>query len=226
MVETVFDRQRGDDRPQTPPHAVALGRWADGTTDGVGDAQGHGRRIVEVRAPERGGPGSLTEATERPEGRATADPPGQADSRVRPLRRRARMMDRPARVRMRARKPCLRARRRVFGWNVRFTVSTSSDLELLGSSLSCGAHRVRAVQDGSSDSSPSRQPERTKARGTSLAATTAAAADRRPCAACYPRVSCTGDPTIDDHAAFRADSRAGDGRASGRRRRRLSPTCA
>lgn len=33
------------------------------------------------------------------------------------------MIARPARVRMRARKPCLRALRRVLGWNVRFTVT-------------------------------------------------------------------------------------------------------
>jgi hypothetical protein len=41
---------------------------------------------------------------------------GQADSRVRPLARRAEMMARPARVRMRSRKPWVFARRRLFGW--------------------------------------------------------------------------------------------------------------
>jgi hypothetical protein len=45
----------------------------------------------------------------------------QADSRARPLRRRAPMMARPARVRMRNRKPWVLARRRLFGWKVRFT---------------------------------------------------------------------------------------------------------
>jgi len=39
----------------------------------------------------------------------------QADSRARPFLRLALMMARPARVRMRFRKPCLRARRRVLG---------------------------------------------------------------------------------------------------------------
>lgn len=43
----------------------------------------------------------------------------QADSDLRPLLRRAEMMERPARVRMRARKPCLRLRRRLLGWKVR-----------------------------------------------------------------------------------------------------------
>jgi len=44
---------------------------------------------------------------------------GQADRLVRPLRRRADRMDRPARVRIRSRKPWVRARRRLFGWKVR-----------------------------------------------------------------------------------------------------------
>src|ERR1700719_3839171 len=43
----------------------------------------------------------------------------QADSSLRPLRRRADTMARPARVRMRNRKPCVFARRRLFGWKVR-----------------------------------------------------------------------------------------------------------
>lgn len=46
--------------------------------------------------------------------------PAQALSLSRPLRRRALMISRPARVRMRSRNPCLRERRRLFGWNVRF----------------------------------------------------------------------------------------------------------
>ena len=40
---------------------------------------------------------------------------GQAERRTRPLPRRAAMMARPARVRIRSRKPCVRARRRLFG---------------------------------------------------------------------------------------------------------------
>lgn len=45
--------------------------------------------------------------------------PGQAESSLRPLRRRADTMARPARVRIRSRKPCVLARRRLFGWKVR-----------------------------------------------------------------------------------------------------------
>lgn len=43
----------------------------------------------------------------------------QADSSERPLRRRAERIARPARVFMRARKPWVRERRRLLGWNVR-----------------------------------------------------------------------------------------------------------
>jgi hypothetical protein len=43
----------------------------------------------------------------------------QADSSLRPLRRRAARIARPARVCIRTRKPCVLARRRLFGWNVR-----------------------------------------------------------------------------------------------------------
>jgi hypothetical protein len=50
----------------------------------------------------------------------------QADNRLRPFSRRALMIERPARVRIRARKPCFRARRRVFGWKVRFTAGSGT----------------------------------------------------------------------------------------------------
>ncbi len=48
----------------------------------------------------------------------------QAESSVRPLARRAERMPRPARVRMRARKPCFLARRRLLGWKVRLLMVT------------------------------------------------------------------------------------------------------
>jgi hypothetical protein len=61
---------------------------------------------------------------------ATAQPtPGrqhpQAESEARPLRRRADRIARPARVRIRSRKPCVFARRRLFGWNVRLLTTLS-----------------------------------------------------------------------------------------------------
>jgi hypothetical protein len=48
----------------------------------------------------------------------------QTLTRARPLRRRAAMMARPARVRMRSLNPCVFARRRLFGWNVRLLTET------------------------------------------------------------------------------------------------------
>ena len=57
--------------------------------------------------------------------RCRASPGGQAESSTRPLRRRAARMARPARVRMRSRKPCVLARRRLFGWKVRLLTCTS-----------------------------------------------------------------------------------------------------
>src|SRR4051812_49786707 len=43
---------------------------------------------------------------------------------LRPLRRRAERIDRPARVRMRSRNPCTLWRRRLFGWYVRLLTSS------------------------------------------------------------------------------------------------------
>jgi hypothetical protein len=48
----------------------------------------------------------------------------QALSRSRPLRLRAARTARPARVRIRSRKPWVFARRRLFGWNVRLLTGT------------------------------------------------------------------------------------------------------
>jgi len=49
----------------------------------------------------------------------------QAVSERRPLLRRAVTMARPARVRIRSRKPCTRARRRLLGWKVRLPLATA-----------------------------------------------------------------------------------------------------
>jgi hypothetical protein len=53
----------------------------------------------------------------------------QADSLARPLRRRADMMARPARVRIRRRKPWVRLRRRLLGWNVRLLTGKLPNLQ-------------------------------------------------------------------------------------------------
>src|SRR5271165_6006147 len=63
----------------------------------------------------------------------------QAVSARRPLRRRLDTIERPARVRIRKRKPCTRARRRLFGWKVRLPLATAF------SSL-CLAQSIRAIR--------------------------------------------------------------------------------
>jgi len=55
---------------------------------------------------------------------------GQALRRPRPLARRAEMIARPARVRMRSRKPWVFARRRLLGWNVRLLTRSSRIIAL------------------------------------------------------------------------------------------------
>lgn len=68
---------------------------------------------------------------------------------MRPLRRRAAKMARPARVFMRSRKPWVFARRRVFGWKVRLLI-TILHLKILGISLvsktTCCCRRFQARQ--------------------------------------------------------------------------------
>lgn len=75
------------------------------------------RRIVRAKSSER-----------RRRSSAGSTAVGQADSSSRPLRRRAARIARPARVRIRSRKPCVLARRRLFGWKVRFDTSDSTRL--------------------------------------------------------------------------------------------------
>jgi hypothetical protein len=72
---------------------------------------------------------------------------GQTLTRARPLRRRAARTARPARVRMRSRNPCVFARRRLFGWNVRLL--TGTPVHRAGSTRAPGAHspvRQRAAR--------------------------------------------------------------------------------
>ena len=82
----------------------------DQTARPLGASTQDGRDLTAVTQPFHGGRGH---------GR-------QADSFARPRRRRLRMMERPPRVLMRARKPCFLARRRLLGWKVRFDTTDAS----------------------------------------------------------------------------------------------------
>ena len=82
------------------------------------------QQVAHQQGPARTGPGAHGQRELR-----AATHPGlrrqdQALSRSRPLRLRAARTARPARVRMRSRKPCVFARRRLFGWNVRLLTGT------------------------------------------------------------------------------------------------------
>jgi len=59
----------------------------------------------------------------------------QAVSERRPLRRRPVTMARPARVRIRSRKPWTLARRRLFGWKVRLPLATTVSSSLLAATV-------------------------------------------------------------------------------------------
>ena len=131
-----------DDGPQPPAQPVALDGTADRSADGI--ARPRAAPAADARndvTVDRTRPAAcaLTGATRRRcagrvRGRrdmsARGKPPDhrrrarQADRRWRPLSRRALMTARPARVDMRCRKPWRFARLRLFGWYVRFTVSS------------------------------------------------------------------------------------------------------
>src|SRR5699024_10189432 len=90
---------------------------------------GHGPQGVENRGGRCPAPGSLPRSPRGASGGAARAAPcaRQAESLLRPLERRFARIERPARVRIRARKPCVFARRRVFGWKVRLLIAVSDD---------------------------------------------------------------------------------------------------
>jgi len=91
----------------------------------VMDPVGPHQQVTHRERPARTSPGAHGQR----ELRAAAHPglgrQDQALSFSRPLCRRAARTARPARVRMRSRKPCVLARRRLFGWNVRLLTGGS-----------------------------------------------------------------------------------------------------
>ena len=97
--------------------------------------QGAGRVVSHNAGPRDTVPPC---ATARTRSRESAH---QAERRFLPLARRALITARPARVAMRARKPCLRARFRRLGWNVRFIDPFLCNRGLAG----CGPCRDCAV---------------------------------------------------------------------------------
>ena len=131
-------------RPGRPRNRPAGGRWGPAPAAGgpvAGSAAvppGAGPRGAPPatacrRAPRCAGPGRTrgpgsdgaspgARCGVRP--RVARERRDQADSSERPLRRRAARMARPARVRIRRRKPWVLARRRLLGWKVRLLTTT------------------------------------------------------------------------------------------------------
>ena len=114
--------------PQSRPAQAHRGQAGTADAQRPAAARRGDRRAVPARTPSVSASVRLREArtvTIAPAGprrrRARA---GQTLTRARPLRRRAARIARPARVRMRSRNPCVFARWRLFGWNVRLLTGT------------------------------------------------------------------------------------------------------
>lgn len=144
-------RRLGQQRPELSPHTVALHGRTEGATDRKRHAGRRQRRIEDSGAPQHSGPRPMALSRQTLKGAAVADAPDQADRRCRPLARRAFKMPWPARVLIRWRKPCFLARRRLLGWNVRFTPSSSQ-------STGRRCRQIRVVVECGTNPPPSRQP--------------------------------------------------------------------
>lgn len=104
----------GKQRSEPAPQSVSLDGAANGFADGVGNPRWVRSGAGNSPKPE----GSAAESPRAPqlgERCMVRNPLNQAASRLRPLSRRAFMTIRPARVRIRTRKPCFLCRRRLLG---------------------------------------------------------------------------------------------------------------
>src|SRR5947209_20629093 len=123
MLQATTNAVTVDGRPHAATaHEPRAGRLRNrGPTVPVDDERATGRSPppagdeVVLRTGPDAGPGGQ---------HARSDPPDPADRAPRPLERRPARMARPARVRMRSRKPWVLARRRLFGWKVRLLTTT------------------------------------------------------------------------------------------------------
>jgi hypothetical protein len=114
LTKAPLDAISGHRRADCPAyHESYPGRFA--AVNRIGPHQ----QVANHAGPTRAGPGAHGQRELRAAAHPGLSRQDQALSRSRPLRRRAARTARPARVRMRSRKPCVLARRRLFGWNVR-----------------------------------------------------------------------------------------------------------
>src|SRR6516164_6833011 len=89
-------------------------------------------QVTHHPRPTRPGPGAHGQRELRAATHPGLGRQDQALSLSRPLCRRAARTARPARVRMRSRKPCVLARRRLFGWNVRLLTDAPGRDHVMG----------------------------------------------------------------------------------------------
>lgn len=126
------------DVPQPPRNLMPLDRCPHGFRDDQADQRTvSGPRIVSASGMNHDvglrGPSSVPDCRTEigrpphsvPRGKHRRATRAQAVNACRPLRRRPETIARPARVRIRNRKPCTRARRRLFGWKVRLPLATA-----------------------------------------------------------------------------------------------------
>ena len=105
----------GEHRTQLSAKAVASHGRAEGATDGKGNEGAGKRGVKEHDAPQITTANTCSLAAEALKLVRAVEASDQAESRWRPLRRRAFRTARPARVDMRARKPCFTDRRFLLG---------------------------------------------------------------------------------------------------------------
>jgi len=111
---------RANGLAETAPEAVADHGVPDLPADRVRDCRR--LRVVTAEHADREGTRAVTTGPDQgTEGLTAADASDQAESLARPRRRRPLITARPARVRIRRRKPCFFLRFRLLGWKVRFT---------------------------------------------------------------------------------------------------------
>ena len=110
----VIGRDLGEQDTESSARAIARHGRAERATDRERETRCRGG-IGMKRDPHRARAGAGAVVTKCVEGASTTDGRDQADSFCLPLRRRALMMERPARSDMRWRKPWRLARRRWFG---------------------------------------------------------------------------------------------------------------
>jgi CheY-like chemotaxis protein len=130
---------------QSAADTIAGDRVAYDPTDGKRDARGLWS-CPDLRDSHLEMPGmSAAAACQRLKRRLTTDAPNQAERFARPLVRRRRITARPARLRIRSRKPCFFLRLRLFGWYVRF-IHGLLDRPGRGKGPGAGARRVLSTR--------------------------------------------------------------------------------